>query len=213
MFMFREGLNRSKIFLTARAQRIFSIKIPDFSLRASRLCGEYSLLAVACALCAISADAFAAESPKLGRVATPEEVATWDLTVTPDGDGLPPGSGTPKQGEAVYTAKCVACHGEKGAGTPADRLVGGQGTIDGKQRPVKTIGSYWPYATTVFAYIRRAMPYYETKSLSNDELYALSAYLLHLNGIIGENDTMNAQTLARVRMPNRDGFVPFSKGR
>ena len=171
-----------------------------------------NLLAASSVLILVSAAALAAESPNLGRVATQEEVASWNLTITPDGDGLPPGSGTPKQGESVYVAKCIACHGEKGAGNPADRLAGGQGTIGGDRRPVKTIGSFWPYATTVFAYIRRAMPYYETKSLTNDDLYALSAYLLYLNGIIGENDTMNAQTLPKVRMPNRDGFVPFVRG-
>ncbi len=170
------------------------------------------LLAAGSALVVVCGAALAAVSPNLGRVATPEEIASWDLTVSPDGKGLPPGSGTPKQGEAVYVAKCIACHREKGAGNPADRLVGGQGTIGGDQRPIKTIGSYWPYATTIFAYIRRAMPFYETKSLNNDELYALTAYLLHLNGIIGENDTMNAQTLPKVRMPNRDGFVPFVRG-
>ncbi len=170
-----------------------------------------AFLAALCALFALCAAALA-ESPNLGRAATREEVASWDLTVTPDGDGLPPGSGTPKQGAAVYAAKCIACHGEKGAGNPADRLVGGQGTIGGDQRPVKTLGSYWPYATTVFTYIRRAMPYYQTKSLTSNELYALTAYLLYQNGIIGEHEVMNAQTLPNVRMPNRDGFVPFVKG-
>ncbi len=90
--------------------------------------------------------------------------------------------------------------------------MGGQGTIGGDQRPVKTLGSYWPYATTVFTYIRRAMPYYQTKSLTSNELYALTAYLLYQNGIIGEHEVMNAQTLPNVRMPNRDGFVPFVKG-
>ena len=159
------------------------------------------------------ASAFAAESPNLGRAATPEEIAPWDISIGPDGIGLPPGSGTPKQGEAIYAARCVACHGEKGAGKPNDQLVGGQGTLPGDRPPVKTVGSFWPSATTVFDYVRRAMPYDESKSLSNDEVYAVVAYILNLNGIIADNDTMDQQTLRKVKMPNRDGFVTFSRGK
>ncbi len=159
--------------------------------------------------------AVAADTPNLGEAATPEQIAAYDVTVDPNGDGLPPGSGTPKQGEAVYLAKCIACHGEKGVGGQADRLSGGQGTIayakDVDKRPIKTIGSYWPYATSVFAYIRRAMPFAEPKSLTPDELYAVTAYLLQINGIIGENDVMDAKTLPQVKMPNRDGFFPFAR--
>ena len=106
----------------------------------------------------------------------------------------------------MYTQKCQSCHGEKGAGKPNDPLVGGQGTLTSKE-PVRTIGSYWPYATTVFDYVRRAMPYTESKSLTNEEVYAVTAYLLHLNGIIGPQDVMNAQTLPQVKMPNRDNFI------
>jgi S-disulfanyl-L-cysteine oxidoreductase SoxD len=160
-----------------------------------------------------SAVAFAAETPNLGRTATPEEIAAWDISIGPDGVGLPPGSGTPKQGEAVYAAKCVACHGDKGAGAPNDRLVGGQGTLPSDKPPVKTVGSFWPYATTVFDYVRRAMPYNESKSLTNDEVYAVVAYILNLNGIIADGDTMDAQTLQKVKMPNREGFVTFSRGK
>jgi len=156
--------------------------------------------------------ASAAESPNLGRPATAEEIAAWDLSIGPDGAGLPPGSGTPRQGEAVFAAKCAACHGENGAGKPNDRLVGGQGTI-AADSPVKTVGSYWPYATTIFDYVRRAMPLPQSKSLSNDEVYSVVAYLLRLNGIIAEDDVMNARTLPQVRMPNRDGFVPFRPAR
>jgi cytochrome c len=159
------------------------------------------------------AGAFVAESPNLGRVATPEEIAPWDVSIGPDGVGLPPGSGSPKQGEAIYTARCVACHGEKGAGKPNDQLVGGQGSLPGDRPPVKTVGSFWPYATTVFDYVRRAMPYDESKSLSNDEVYAVVAYILNLNGIIADNDTMDQETLRKVKMPNRDGFVTFSHGK
>jgi len=154
-----------------------------------------------------------ADSPNIGRVATPEEIARWDISVGPDGAGLPRGSGTPKQGEAVYEAKCLACHGEKGTGKPNDGLVGGQGTLVGNQAPVRTVGSFWPYATTVFDYTRRAMPLHESKSLSDDEVYAVVAYILHRNSIIGENDVMDGQSLPKVRMPNRDGFVPFVRGK
>jgi S-disulfanyl-L-cysteine oxidoreductase SoxD len=170
------------------------------------------LLAVASVLAVVS-NAALAENPNLGRIAAPEEIAAWDISIGPDGAGLPPGSGTPKQGEAVYTAKCLVCHGEKGAGKPNDALVGGRGTLAGDQPPVKTVGSFWPYATTLFDYVRRAMPLNESKSLTNDEVYAVVAYLLQLNGIIGENETINAQILPRVQMPNRDGFMTFSRGK
>jgi len=172
-----------------------------------------TLLIAVSTLVLISAVAVAADGPNLGRVATPEEIAAWDVSIDPDGVGLPPGSGTPKQGEIVYLAKCVACHGEKGAGKPNDQLVGGQGTLPGDKPPVKTVGSFWPYATTIFDYIRRAMPYNESKSLTNDEVYAVVAYILQLNGVIGENDTIDAKTLPKVKMPNRDGFVTFARGK
>jgi cytochrome c len=135
----------------------------------------------------------------------------WDISIGPDGAGLPPGNGTPQEGEAVYAAKCLPCHGEKGAGKPNDQLVGGLGTLTGDQPPVKTVGSFWPYATTLFDYVRRAMPANAPRSLSDDEVYAVCAYILQLNGIIAENAVMNAQTLGKVEMPNRDGFIPFSR--
>src|SRR3954471_4556664 len=172
-----------------------------------------ALLIAASGLAMASAAAFTAKSPNLGRAATPEEIAAWDISIGPDGVGLPPGSGTPKQGEVVYAAKCVGCHGEKGAGKPNDQLVGGLGTLPGDKPPVKTVGSFWPYATTVFDYARPAMPYNESKSLTNDELYAVVAYILNLNGIIADTDTMDAQTLQKVKMPNREGFVTFSRGK
>jgi cytochrome c len=154
-----------------------------------------------------------AESPDLGRVATQEEIASWDISIGPDGAGLPPGSGTSKQGEVVYAAKCLACHGEMGAGKPNDQLVGGRGTLGAGTVPVRTVGSFWPYATTIFDYVRRAMPLNESKSLTDDETYAVVAYILQLNGVIGENDTVDARTLPSVRMPNRDGFVAFSRAK
>jgi S-disulfanyl-L-cysteine oxidoreductase SoxD len=152
-----------------------------------------------------------AQAPQFGQAVTPADVAPWDISIGPDGAGLPAGRGTSKQGEAVYAAKCQACHGEKGAGRPNDALVGGAGTIASEQPAVKTVGSYWPYATTLFDYIRRAMPWSETKSLSDDEAYAVSAYILHLNGIIGADDVLDAQSLPEVKMPNRDGFFPFPR--
>lgn len=171
-----------------------------------------TLLAMAAALALLSTAALAAEGPNLGRSATAEEIASWDISIGPAGTGLPAGGGTPKQGEAVYVAKCLACHGEKGAGKPNDQLVGGIGSLAGDKPPVKTVGSFWPYATTIFDYVRRAMPYNESKSLTNDEVYAVVAYILQLNGVIGENDRIDAKTLPQVRMPNRDGFVPFARG-
>ena len=136
---------------------------------------------------------------------SPAEIAALDVSIGPDGAGLPPGSGTPKQGAEVYATKCLACHGPEGANGINDRLVGGQGTLT-SAAPVKTIGSYWPYATTVFDYVRRAMPYPAPHSLSDAEAYAVTAYLLHLNGIIGADDVMDATSLPKVKMPNRGGF-------
>ena len=170
-------------------------------------------LLAAGSLLLVGVGAALAESPNLGKAASPEEIASWDVSIGPDGAGLPPGSGTPRQGEQIYLAKCLACHGEKGAGKPNDQLVGGLGSLGAGQTPVKTVGSFWPYATTVFDYVRRAMPLNEPKSLRDDEVYAVVAYLLQLNGVIGETDTMDAKTLAAVRMPNRDGFVRFSRGK
>jgi mono/diheme cytochrome c family protein len=169
---------------------------------------ELAAAATLVALCGVAA----AQSPNLGKPISPEDLASWDISIGPDGAVLPPGSGTPKQGEAVFTMKCQACHNAKGAGQPNDRLVGGQGTLAGEKPAVKTVGSYWPYATTLFDYIRRAMPYPQSKSLSNDEVYAVAAYILNLNGVIGENETLDAKTLPEVKMPNRDGFIPFHRG-
>jgi mono/diheme cytochrome c family protein len=162
-------------------------------------------------LLALCSAAFA-QSPNLGKPISPEDLASWDISIGPDGAGLPPGSGTAKQGEAVFAEKCQACHGAKGAGQPNDRLVGGQGSLPGDKPAVKTVGSYWPYATTLFDYVRRAMPYVESKTLSPDEIYAVAAYILNLTGVIGDTDVINAQTLPDVKMPNRDGFIPFHRG-
>ena len=152
-----------------------------------------------------------AQTPRLGQPMAPADIAPWDISIGPDGAGLPPGRGTATQGQAVYVAKCQACHGENGAGKPNDALVGGIGTLAAGKVPVRTVGSYWPYATTLFDYVRRAMPFQATKSLSADEVYAVSAYILSLNGIIGPDDVLDAQSLPGVRMPNRDGFIPFPR--
>ena len=163
-----------------------------------------ALLVGGCASASVPPGAM--ESPNLGREATPAQIAGWDISVGPDGVALPPGMGTPAMGATVYEQKCQVCHGAKGAGQPNDRLVGGQGTLASKA-PVRTIGSYWPYATTVFDYVRRSMPYTQSHSLSDSEVYAVTAYLLNLNGIIGESDEMNAQTLPKVKMPNQPNFI------
>jgi mono/diheme cytochrome c family protein len=162
--------------------------------------------------CATSAPQPLAQTsaPAFGRVATAQEVQAWDISIPPSGAGLPAGSGTARQGEAVYVAQCQACHGAQGVGKPADPLVGGVGSLV-SDKPVRTVGSYWPYATTLFDYTRRAMPATKPLSLGNNEVYAVTAYLLFLNGIIDENAEMNAQTLPQVRMPNRDGFVDWSR--
>lgn len=146
--------------------------------------------------------------PDLGRKVTPEEVAAVDISITPAGVNLPPGSGTPTEGAVVYKNKCMRCHGPEGKGGEglADPLVGGIGSLT-SEAPKKTVGSYWPYATTLFDYTRRAMPLDAPLSLTNDDVYAVSAYILHLNGIISEDAVMDAETLPEVKMPNRDGFV------
>jgi cytochrome c len=146
------------------------------------------------------------ESYGLGKPATPQEIAGWDIDVSPGGAGLPPGRGDVARGEAIFAAKCAACHGAHGEGKPMDRLVGGIGTL-GEKKPVKTVGSFWPYATTLFDYVRRAMPLNAPQSLTPDEVYAVSAYVLFLNGIVPQDATLDADNLAKIEMPNRDGFV------
>lgn len=145
----------------------------------------------------------------LGRAVTADEIKAWDISIPPSGVGLPPGSGSVQQGAAVYVAKCQACHGASGEGKPVVALVGGQGTL-ASDNATRTVGSYWPYATTLFDYVRRAMPTDAPKSLTDSEVYAVSAYVLQLNGIIPQDAVMNAQTLPQVKMPNKDGFIDYS---
>ena len=150
-----------------------------------------------------------AQAPKLGKPITEADVQSWDISILPDGRGLPAGNGSPAQGAKIYAEKCAACHGEAGKGGIAPfypALVGGEPLTNGIET-AKTIANYYAYATTVFDYIRRAMPYNQPRSLTGDEVYALTAYILSLNKLIGENDVMDAKTLPQVKMPNRDNFI------
>ncbi len=150
-----------------------------------------------------------AEEPLLygfGRLATEEEITAWNIDIDPTGAGLPPGRGTVQQGAVLYAGKCAACHGSTGTEGPKDRLVGGQGSL-ATPNPIKTIGSYWPYATTLYDYINRAMPLTAPQSLTPDEIYAVISWLLHHNGILPKDAAMDAETLSAVKMPNRAGFV------
>jgi cytochrome c len=147
-----------------------------------------------------------AQSPGLGHPISEADVAAWDISVLPDGTGLPAGSGTAAQGAKIFETKCALCHGPEGKGGIAAALVGGEPLSTGIDT-TKTIANFWPYATTLFDFTRRAMPWTQPRSLTNEEVYALTAYILSLNKIIGGNDVMNAQTLPKVRMPNRDGFI------
>ena len=149
----------------------------------------------------------AQDTPHLGKAISEADVAAWDISILPDGTGLPAGSGTPDQGSMVFATKCAVCHGENGKGGSAAALIGGQPLTSGIET-AKTISNFWPYATTLFDFTRRAMPWPRPRTLTNDEVYALTAFILAQNKIIGANDVMNAQTLPKVRMPNRDGFIP-----
>lgn len=148
----------------------------------------------------------APETPKLGRPADPSLVAATDITVTGDGQGLPPGSGAVAEGRATFEEKCVACHGPAGRGDVVDRLTGGIGTL-ASAKPIRTVASYWPYAPTLFDYIRRAMPLTAPQSLGDNEVYGLVAYLLSIDGIVPADARLDARSLARIEMPNRNGFV------
>lgn len=161
-------------------------------------------------LLSVAAGAAVAESERygLGEPATPEQISGWDIDIRPDGKGLPPGQGNAEDGEQLYIEGCASCHGDFAEGRgryPA--LMGGIGSLD-TQDPVKTIGSYWPYATTVFDYIHRAMPFGHAQSLTDDEVYAITAYLLYMNEIVEFDFVADAESLPEVEMPNRDGFIP-----
>jgi cytochrome c len=154
---------------------------------------------------ALTSNAAFSQSPNLGKPINPADIAAWDISILPDGTGLPAGSGTPADGARIFAAKCAACHGQNAKGGVNAALVGGAPVKDMESE--KTVANFWPFATTLFDYIRRAMPWRQPRSLTNEEVYSVTAYILSLNKIIGENDTMNAQTLPKVQMPNRNGFI------
>nr|WP_294505587.1 c-type cytochrome [uncultured Rhodopila sp.] len=141
-----------------------------------------------------------------GHTPTEAEIAAENIDVRADGKGLPPGQGSVTQGRDILAQTCAPCHGDKGQGLLSDRLVGGFGTLK-DHNPVRTVGSYWPYATTLFDYVRRAMPFNAPQSLTDDQVYAVSAYVLSLNGILPDDAVLNAANLPKIAMPNRNGFI------
>lgn len=164
-----------------------------------------SLLSVSILL-GLGAAVVSAQSYGVGRSASAAEVAAWDVTIGPEGHELPEGSGTAKDGAQVYEVRCKECHGEEGVGGDHAALIGNPAQLK-ETPPVKTVGSYWPYATTLFDYTRRAMPFEEPGTLTADQVYAVTAYVLYLNGLVGEDDVLDRESLPQVVMPNRDGFV------
>jgi hypothetical protein len=172
------------------------------------------LLPVAVSLAFGSSLAFG-EGPNLGMPLSPADIAPWDIDIEPDGTGLPPGSGTSDQGASIFAENCSGCHGDGGrgakttqSGAPAAPPVVSDRTINGIDDTTTTIANYWPYATTLFDYIRRAMPWTSPRSLTDEQVYALTAYILAQNKLIDEKLTIDAQTLPKVQMPNRNGFIP-----
>ena len=166
-----------------------------------------SLAVVACSA-ALSGPRLTAQSPAygVGHPPTSTELKALAIEVLPDGRGLPEGSGTAEAGKLVYASRCAVCHGPTGREGPQDVLVGGQGTLK-TLKPLKTVGSYWPFATTLFDYVRRAMPFDHPGTLPNDQIYSAVAYVLYLNGLVGEHEPIDRTSLPKVKMPNRDGFV------
>jgi mono/diheme cytochrome c family protein len=165
-----------------------------------------NLVIATCVLAlAFAAGAATADSPRLGKPIGQADIAEWDINILPDGSNLPPGSGAAAEGAGIFAEKCALCHGDHGQGGHAARLIGGpaKASLDGG----KTIANYWPYATTLFDFIRRSMPFTQPRSLTDHEVYSLVAYLLAENRLIGNNDEMNAATLPKVRMPNHDNFI------
>jgi cytochrome c len=156
-------------------------------------------------LFALASSIAAAEAPGLGKPLTEPDLKAWNITILADGSNLPAGSGTAAQGAKIFAENCAGCHGENAKGGPNAALVGSP-PIDGIES-TKTIANFWGYPTTVYDYIRRAMPWQSPRTLSNEDVYALVAYIFSLNKLIGENDVMNAETLPKVKMPNRDNFI------
>jgi S-disulfanyl-L-cysteine oxidoreductase SoxD len=149
----------------------------------------------------------AQSAPAIGQAITERDVAAWNIDVSPGNGGLPPGHGNVAEGRRIYAENCAACHGEKGDDGPAPKLRGGRGSL-ASAKPLATVGSYWPYAETLFDYVRRAMPFDRPGSLSDGQVYAVTAYLLRINDIVAEDTDLDAARLAQIRMPNRGGFVP-----
>jgi mono/diheme cytochrome c family protein len=145
----------------------------------------------------------------LGKPIAENQIRLWNIDIGPNGEGLPAGSGTAIAGEVLFQQQCASCHGDKGQGSIANRLVGG-GALN-TNSPVKTVGSFWPYSTTIFDYTRRSMPHNAPQSLTSDQIYAATAYILYLNQIIAKDAVMDAKSLPLVRMPNRDGFIPIER--
>ena len=158
------------------------------------------------AIMAVGVAAHAKERYGIGRAATPAEIAGWNIDIDRDGNNLPSGSGSVSRGREVFGQQCASCHGAKGEGGLGDKLAGGQGTL-ATPKPVKTVGSYWPYAPTLFDYVRRAMPQNAPQSLSNEDVYAVSAYILNMNGLLPADATLDAATLSAIKMPNRGMFT------
>jgi cytochrome c len=165
----------------------------------------YGAVVLTAALAAMPAVAKVGEYG-IGKPATPEEIAGWDIDIRPDGKGLPPGSGSVEDGEMLYEEKCASCHGSFGEGVGRyPVLAGGEGTLT-DERPERTIGSYWPYASTVWDYIHRAMPFPQPQSLTDDEVYAITAYVLNLNDLVDDDFVLTQDNFASIEMPNKDGF-------
>ena len=179
---------------------------------------EWRNVLIAAALASTGASTLAAGKSDttvygFGADATPKDLAAF-VSPLPDGNGLPPGSGSVEQGKAIYQAQCLACHGQNLQGGLGDRLIGGRGSLvnsDPTKAPMKTVESYWPHATTLFDYVKRAMPFHAPGSLKDDDIYAVVAYILSEAKIIKPGDVMDAKTLPKVVMPNRDGFIPDAR--
>lgn len=163
--------------------------------------------AVFAAFAGLAAQPLLGQTYGLGREASADEVTAWDITIGPGGRELPDGSGSAVDGAQVYEVRCKECHGDQGIGGDHAALIGKPEQLK-QAPPIKTVGSYWPYATTLFDYTRRAMPFEEPGTLTDDQVYAVTAYVLHLNGIIGEDEVMDRDSLPNVEMPNRGGFIP-----
>ncbi len=163
-------------------------------------------IALWAAVPALAAGIVSAQQYGLGRSAGTDEIAAWDITIGPQGKGLPHGAGAAREGAQVYEVRCKECHGEAGAGGDQVGFVGKPEQLVG-EKTVRNVGSFWPYATTLFDYTRRAMPFDRPGTLTDDQIYAVTAYILYLNGIVGEDETMDAETLPQVKMPNRGGFI------